>query len=149
MAETRNEEKELKLKIEEDEPLGLWLIPEIYGWLIILIGICLILILVPTAIGNFYFEGFSIETVFNSVLLLIEGFGIGLGFIGFGAALRRLIIVQATLGVIFLLITIWFLYFFSIYGEWGYCLKSLLIGIGVTFPLALCIFVNRKRLSSE
>lgn len=139
MEEIRHEKQPIK-------PLKFRLIAEIYGWLIVLIGIGIFLMLVPAAIGNFYFEGVSVETAFNSVFLLIEGFGVGLGFIGFGTALRKFVIVQTVLFVIFLLITIWFVWFFSFYGNWSDVYKTLGLAVLIIAPLAVSVFANREEI---
>lgn len=141
MEETQN--KKVPDIFDEDEPLKLWLIPEIYGWLIVLIGFGIFLMLVVAAVARLLDVGLSFESLY-SLLDLAEGITIGGGFIAFGTALRRFVAVQATLCVIILLITIWFVWFFSMYGEWSDVWKILGISVGVTAPLALCVFLNRK-----
>ncbi len=147
MGEVKEKSKSLYKSIEEvDESQKLRLIPQIYGWSIVLIGFGIFLILIPTAIGSLYYEGLSVETLFGSVLLVVEGVGIGGGFVAFGTALRKIVIVQATLCVILLLITIWFVVFFSMYGEWKLFLYTLIIGICLISPLAVCVFLDRKEI---
>ena len=99
--------------------------------------------LVVAAVAHLIDIGLSFESLY-SLFQLAEGITIGGGFVAFGTTLRRFVIVQATLCVIFLLITIWFVWFFSMYGEWIDVWKILGISVGVTAPLALCVFLNRK-----
>jgi len=141
---SKHNKKPLKGIIDDEEKLKLWLIPEIYGWLIIISGFGIFVMLVVAAVALFMISGLSIESLW-SLVQLVEGVTIGGGFIAFGAALRKFVVVQATLLVIFLLITIWFLWFFGVYGERSDFLKILLIAFVVISPLAVCIFVNRKR----
>ena len=128
---------------DDKAKLGLWLIPEIYGWLIIVTGFGIFGMLLFAAVALFMSAGLSVESLF-ALVQLAEGIGIGGGFIAFGAALRKLVAVQLTLCVILLLILIWFLWFFGVYGESYYWLKILLVGFVVISPLAVCVFVNRE-----
>ncbi len=127
----------------DDERQKLWIISQIYGWTIVLIGFAIFLWLIFMAGLMVYELGFSFESLF-ALIQIAEGIGIGGGFVAFGTALRGFVIVQATLCVILLLITVWFVVFFLMYSEWNYCLASFGIGFGVTLPLALSVFVNRK-----
>ena len=128
---------------DDKAKLGLWWIPEIYGWLIIVTGFGIFGMLLFAAVALFMSAGLSVESLF-ALVQLAEGIGIGGGFIAFGAALRKLVAVQLTLCVILLLILIWFLWFFGVYGESYYWLKILLVGFVVISPLAVCVFVNRE-----
>ncbi len=147
MRESQSNRKQGPLHFYNDTPLKLWLIPEIYGWIIVAMGFGFFLMMIVAAVAHLLDVGISFDSLF-SLLQLAEGVTIGGGLIAFGTVLRRFVAVQATLCVIFLLVIIWFLYFFWVTGYLEYAVQSSLIGLAVMFPLALCVFVNRERLQS-
>jgi hypothetical protein len=115
MINPRPRKKLAKLNFYNNLSLKLWLIPEIYGWLIVAIGFGIFVMLLVAAFAHLMDVGLSFDSLY-SLLQLAEGITIGGGLIAFGTALRRFVVVQVTLCIILLLAGIWFLYFFWVTG---------------------------------
>ncbi len=137
-----------KLNFFNDEPLKMWLIPEIYGWILTLLGFGFFIMLVVVGVVNLINSGFSLDALF-SILNLVEGIAIGGGFIAFGTTLRRFVVVQATFCVILVLILIFSSYIFLTMGSSDYAIGSLVVISLVTIPLAFSVFMNRDRLMTK
>lgn len=138
-----------KIRVIEEEPRKLHLIPQIYGWIIVAMGFVIFLIMVPMGFLSLYYEGLSLENLFGTVMLVIEGIALGGGFVAFGTALRGFLAVQATLCFIIMFAALWLTVFFWAYGEISSSLMSLGIGSVITAPLALNIIIYRKEFRNE